>query len=107
MVSVPVRAEFPLFASAWNETMPVPMPGEPVVTDSHDALLVAAQLQPPCDVTVTLTSAIEARSPVLTAERLKVQAGGMAFRWAVYVVLTAGATKIRGLAAAESSAQPP
>src|SRR4051812_42590040 len=69
-VSVPVRAEAPLLASAWNETVPLATPDVPAVTLSHDALLVAFQLQPPCDVTLTVPSAAVAGSPVLTAERV-------------------------------------
>src|SRR3954452_9695492 len=45
MVSVPVRAEAPPFASAWNETVPLEVPGVPEVTVIHAALLVAVQPQ--------------------------------------------------------------
>lgn len=51
MVSVPVRNDVLGFAATAYETVPLPVPGEPEVTLSHEALLTAVQPQP--DVVVT------------------------------------------------------
>src|SRR3954452_10136832 len=69
MVSVPVRAELPLLTSTWNETVPLPVPFAPAVTVSHEALLIAVQVQPAGAVTVTLPSSAAGRKPAVVAER--------------------------------------
>jgi hypothetical protein len=53
MVSVPERSG-PVFADAVKPTEPLPEPFDPDVIVSHGALLLAVQLQPLLDVTLTL-----------------------------------------------------
>ena len=52
MVSVVERAAVPVFAATVNETLPEPLPDAPLVIVTHDAGLVAVQLQPAVVVTV-------------------------------------------------------
>jgi hypothetical protein len=51
-VKVPVRGEVDVFAAMLKATVPLPMPLEPAVIVSQEALLVAVQLQPGVLVTV-------------------------------------------------------
>lgn len=44
---VPDRGAAELFAAAWKETVPVPLPAAPPVIEIQEALLVAVQAQPP------------------------------------------------------------
>jgi len=52
IVTEPVRDDVPVLAVADTVTVPFPMPLEPAVTDSHELLLTAVQLQAPGAVTV-------------------------------------------------------
>src|SRR5436190_1001854 len=54
MVSVPVRADVPVFAVVVYVTVPGPVPLAPVVTVIQLALLVAVHVQPVCVVTFTV-----------------------------------------------------
>jgi hypothetical protein len=62
MVAVPVRAVVEVLAATSSETVPSPLPLAPLVTVSHDAVLVAVHAQPDGLVTVTLSD-----SPAATA----------------------------------------
>jgi|SRR6476659_2863927 len=53
MVRAAVRAVVSVLAAALNATAPVPVPLEPDVTVSHDALLLAVHAQPSVAVIVT------------------------------------------------------
>ena len=54
IVSVPVRLDATVFTPTLNETEPLPDPVAPLVTVIHDALLVAAHVQPAPAVTFTV-----------------------------------------------------
>jgi hypothetical protein len=53
-VSVPVRLDATLFAATVNETVPVPVPADPALTEIHGALLTAVHAQPTEAVAVVL-----------------------------------------------------
>ena len=54
MVAVPVRADVAVLAATDRATVPLPLPLAPLVTVSHDAVLVAVHAHPVELVTDTL-----------------------------------------------------
>ena len=50
MVSVPLRVDVVGFDAAVKFVVPLPLPLEPLVIVSHEALLVAVHVQPVCAV---------------------------------------------------------
>jgi hypothetical protein len=75
IVTVPVRCEVLVFAATLTATMRLPVPVEPDVTLSHDALLVVLQVQRLVVVTVTFVVSPAAGDVLLTGLIEYAQAG--------------------------------
>ena len=73
-VSAPVRAAPVVLAVALNDTIPVPLPDEPDVIDSHSAFADAVQAQPLTAVTVTVPPPAPAPRLTLGGTTAKVHA---------------------------------
>jgi hypothetical protein len=69
-VTVPVREEVAVFAATESETVPLPVPDAPEVTEIQDALLDAVQLQPEVAVTVAVIGPPDAVADVDAGDTL-------------------------------------
>jgi hypothetical protein len=73
IVSVPVRADVPVFAVVLYVTVPLPVPLAPAVTVIQVALLVAVHVQPVCVVTLTVELPPAAGSASVVGATVNVQ----------------------------------